>query len=137
MLTKNNDDICIMSKEERLDDDLFYTAYKAALQKQQQLKKKYEYLQDVDSRHLVAEYTTAQAKELCSFLRRLKQTPFKALEAYFRSRIDELSEQFYIMEDEFGSYVPDEARLKELVLPEFLDEEQDEIEKRASRLIDK
>jgi len=126
------------NKRERKDKEArFYMEYKQRLKQQDNINKKFEYLNDVDQQHLVAEYTLAQAKELCNILTRTTRTPFRALEAYFRDHLEELEDQFYITKNEYGEYIPDEERIEKLILPEPFDEEQDEIEKRASRLIDK
>jgi len=127
----------MVSKESKKQDGDFYLEYKSSLNKQRKIKEKYAYLQESDSRHLASDYILAQAKELCSIINNLKQTPFKALSAFFKEKEEALIDQFYITTNEYGEYIPDVDRIDKLILPEAFDEEQDEIEKRASRLIDK
>ncbi len=113
------------TKEQVREEDWFFMEYKQNLNKQNKLKKKFEYLKEVDEQHFTAKYVYAQALEICDYINAIKYTPFKAWESYLKKDLEQLCDSFYIKENDYGELIPDEERIAELILPEPYNEARD------------
>lgn len=88
--------------------------------RQESIRAKYEYLNQVDAKHFQAEYVKAQAEQICSYIRELQLTPFNP----WYSKLIELVGngnfmlQFYLTYNEFDAIEPDYARIEKLILPD-------------------
>lgn len=109
------------------------TQFQEALKKQAKVTREFAYLEDCDIKDFQAAFVLAQAKEVCKYLTRLNLSPFKAWENLIKSELEHPDKDFlyqlYITKNEFEQYVPDEGRIKELVLKEPDAEEYPEFRK--------
>ena len=80
------------------------------------IKKEFEYLDK--TKDVVAEFTLAQAKEICAYLFRLKLTPFFGWFSHIQDNIEKDKDNFlhgyYLIENEFGILEPDMERINKL-----------------------
>jgi hypothetical protein len=90
----------------------------ALKRKQAKIKKEFEYLLDSDTLHFRADFIRAQANEICNYYKRIKLTPFKALEGSLRDMIfnEDFLYNFYLMKNDYGELVPDTERIDKLIL---------------------
>lgn len=88
--------------------------------KQDKIRNRFDYLQEVHVKHFQEEYVRAQAKEVCKILNELKLTPLNSLFTKvndFMYSVDFMYDM-YLTENEFGMLEPDEVRIKKLILPD-------------------
>lgn len=87
---------------------------------QDKIRKRFEFLNQVDAQHFQQAYIKAQAEEICNYLKFLRLTPFKAWYGILFETISDPSflYDYYITKNEFEEYIPDEDRLSKLVLQE-------------------
>jgi hypothetical protein len=89
---------------------------------QEKIKKEFNFLTTCDKKEFQYNFVKAQAKEICNYLYRLHFTPFKSWESIIKNILEEESTDFlyqnYITKNEHGQYIPDEDRLKQLILTE-------------------
>ena len=107
-------------KKKKFEFDRIYRA-------QEKIRKEFVYLEDVDNKLFQAQFVQTQAKEICNYLNRLKLMPFKAWETLILDKIrhedTDFEYQFYIIKNEYGTYVPDFERIKLLILEDADPEE--------------
>lgn len=98
---------------------------------QNKIKNRYNYLKNIDprDRFFPYEFAKAQATEAVRYLQELKQLPFvnlrRAIEYTFKNDVI-LRHDLYVKYNEFGELEIDEKRLKKLILPEPLTEDEKE-----------
>ena len=112
-------------KETRDEEERFYMEYKSKLNRQNNIKKKYDYLKKVDERFFTSKYVYAQAQEICTYINNLRHTPFRSWEAFLKVDLETLCDQFYIKENEYGELEPDSERIDTLILPEPYNEQKE------------
>lgn len=78
--------------------------------------KEFEYLKTTED--VVADFTLAQAKEICKYIRRLDLTPLYGWRKFLQDSIDrdevKFVEGFYLIKNEFGVLEPDFERIDKL-----------------------
>lgn len=87
---------------------------------QDKVRKKFDFLGEVDSKHFQAEYIKAQAKEICDYLQYLRLTPFRA---WYSKQLEIVSNSVFmfdhfLMMNEYKEIIPDLKRIEALVLKE-------------------
>ena len=80
------------------------------------IQKEFEYLKTTED--VVAEFTFAQAKEICRYFQRLSLTPLHGWKQFLHTSIElnkeKFFEGFYVIENEYGVLEPDIDRIDKL-----------------------
>lgn len=101
--------------------------YDATIRKQTKIQNEFSFLLKCDQKELQAKFVLAQAKEICKYLYRLKFTPFRSWESLIKNTLEHIDHDFlyeyYLTTNEFGEYIPDEERIKALILTDADPEE--------------
>jgi hypothetical protein len=71
-----------------------------------------------NNQDVAAEYTLAQAKEICDYFMKLIIIPFQGWEGFLRESINRDKEsflyRFYLIQNEYGMFEPDMERIDRL-----------------------
>lgn len=111
---------------EQLDEDAREVKEATILRnKQDKVRNRFLFLQDVEQRFFPAEYVRAQAKEACKILNELQLTPLNSLYTKMCTIMQDPNFMYdmYLMQNEFGMLVPDENRINKLIVPEKTEDE--------------
>ncbi len=114
--------------------DLEQKAVEAALdreanmnkKRQERITKRFSKLKDSDRRHFQSDFVMAQAKEISNYIRDMQMSPLKAWYDSLKEMAMEANfmEKYFLTLDDFDNIVPDEIKIKGLILPESMTEEE-------------
>jgi hypothetical protein len=92
---------------------------------QDKVRKKFDFLSEVDAQHFQCEYIKAQAEEICNYLQYLRLTPFRSWYSKHLKMVSDsvFMHDHFLVKNEFEEIVPDLDRINSLVLSDVIDED--------------
>ncbi len=116
----------IVDLEQKSIDDKLDREATALKKRQDRVNSRFKGLDKSDRRHFQSDFVGMQAKEICNYLRDMSLSPLQAWAAELKAVASQsyFMEKYFITYDEHEQIIPDTKRIKALILPEPLTEDE-------------